>query len=164
MANISVMVTIVSAVMHVTPPGWHLEYEVKNTGQASIWLVVDESLVLRRDGGHIELSYARAKMVPGVKVFGYFDPQVVELRPGESLRRSVDITWPCRLNDIFNVEREAAPPPGEYQVSLRVGFGTTPGPGAPKLGEGVEAPVLRWQQEAVSPPVRLRIPQYSPSP
>lgn len=158
-----VLVSIVSAIVQVSPPAWHLEYDVRNLGGAVIWLVIDESLVLRQDDGHIELSYARGKMQPGVQVFGYFDPKVVAIPPGESVRRSVEIPWPCRLSDIWNDRREATPPSGEYEVSVRVGVASTAAPKSPKVGEGVEASVLRWQEEAVSPPVRIAIPPYTSS-
>ncbi len=158
-----VLVSIVSAIVQVSPPAWHLEYEVHNLSGAVIWLVVDESLVLRRNGAHIELSYARGKMQSGVQVFGYFDPNVVNIPPGGSLRRAIEIVWPCRLSDIWNAEREATPPPGEYEVSVRVGFALTEAPKPRKVGENVETPVLRWQKEAVSPPLRITIPPYTPS-
>ncbi len=157
-----VLVSIASALVNVDLSAWHLEYDVRNLGRVVIWLVVDESLVLRRDDAHIELSYARGKMQPGVHVFGYFNPKVVKISPGESLRQSVEITWPCRLSDIWNAEREATPPPGEYEVSVRVGFASTAAPKPPKVGEDVEVPVLRWQKETVSPPVRIAIPPYTP--
>jgi len=147
----------------VSPPAWYLQYEVRNLARSVIWLVVDESLVLRRDGSHIELSYARGKMQPGVQVFGYFDPKVDKILPGGSLQRSVGITWPCRLSTIWNAERESTAPPGEYEVVVRVGFALTAAPGPPKVGEGVEAPVLRWQKETVSLPVRITILPYTSS-
>src|SRR4030095_1390365 len=158
-----VLASIVSAIVNVSPPAWHLEYDVRNLGRGVVWLVVDESLVLRHDDTHSELSYARGKMQPGVQVFGYFEPKVVKLPPGGSLRQSVEIPWPCSLSVIWNAEREATPPPGEYEVSVRVGFALTAAPQPPKVGEGVEAPVLRWQKETVSPPVRISIPPYTPS-
>ncbi len=157
------MVSIVSAMVQVSPPAWQLEYEVRNLARTVFWLVVDESLVLRRDDAHMELSYARGKMQPGVQVFGYFDPKVAKIPPGGSLRRSVEITWPCSLSDIWNAEHEATPPPGEYEVSVRIGFASTAAPKPPKVGEGVEAPVLSWQKETVSQPVRIAIPPYTPS-
>jgi len=158
-----VVVSIVTAIVQQSPPAWHLEYEVRNQGPTAIWLVVDESLVFRQVGRHIELSYARTKMQPGVQVFGYFDPKVLAIPPGGSVRRSVEISWPCRLSDIWNDKREVTPPPGEYDVSVRVGVASTAAPTSPKVGEGVEAPVLRWQEEAVSPPVRIAIPSYPSS-
>lgn len=157
MAHAAVIVSIVSAVVQTNPPGWQIAYVVKNGGRAPVWLVVDDPLVLRRDGTRIELSFARAKMVPGAKVFGYFDPKVVAIAPGDTVERKVHIAWPLRLDDTFNTEREVAPPPGEYEVTVRIGYGRTPAPPAPRLGEGVEAPVLRWQKEAVSLPVRMQI-------
>lgn len=155
-----IVVSIVSAIVQVSPPAWHLEYDVRNLGEGVVWLVVDENLVLRHEEAHIELSYARGKMQPGVQVFGYFDPEVVEVPPGGSLRQSVEITWPCPLSDIWNTEREATPPPGKYEVSVRIGFALTATPEPPQVGEDVEAPVLRWQREAVSQPVRIEIPKY----
>ena len=167
MANISivgkVLVSIVSAIVQMGGPAWHLTYEVRNLSEAVIWLVVGESLVFRRDYAHIELSYAREKMQPDVHVFGYFNPDVVKIQPSGSLRQSVEITWPCHLSDIWNAEREATPPPGEYDVSVRVGFALTDTPKLPKVGENIETPVLRWQKVTVSPPVRIAIPPYTPS-
>jgi hypothetical protein len=155
-----VVVSIVAAIVQERPPAWHLEYEVRNQGRTAIWLVVDESLVFRQVGRHIELSYARTKMQPGAQAFGYFDPEVLAIPPGASVRRSVEISWPSRLSDLWNDKREAKPPPGEYEVSVRVGVASTAAPPSPKVGEGVEAAVLRWQEEAVSPPVRIKIPPY----
>ncbi len=158
-----VLVSIVSVIVQVSPPAWRLEYEVRNVGGAVIWLVVDESLKMRHDDVHIELSYSRGRMQPGVQVFGYFNPIVANIPPGRSLRRSVEIIWPCPLSDIWNAEREATPPPGEYEVTVRVGFGLTKTPKPPKLGENVENPALLWQNEAVSQPVRIAIPPYTTS-
>ena len=156
-----VLVSIVSAIVQVSPPVWRIEYDVRNLSGDVIWLIVDESLTLRHDEKHIELSYARGKMQPGVQVFGYFDPKVVNIPIGGSVRRSIEIPWPCRLSDIWNVEREVAPPPGEYDVSVRVGFALNEKPESPKVGEGIEIPVLRWQKEMVSPSVRIAIPPYA---
>jgi hypothetical protein len=102
-------------------------------------------------------------MQPNVHVFGYFDPIVKKVLPGDRLDRSVDVKWPCPLNDIWNVEREANPPPGEYEVSVQVGYALTDEVPAAEIGESIETPVLRWQKRAVSPKVRLTIPPYVPS-
>lgn len=158
----NVLVSIVSVIVNVSPPAWYLEYEVRNLGRVIVWLVIDENLVFRRDDSRIELSYARGKMQPGAQVFGYFDPKVVKIPPGGSLRQTVKIAWPCSLSDIWNAEREATPPPGEYEVSVRIGFASTAAPKPPKVDESVEAPVLRWQKETVSPSVRIVIPSYTP--
>lgn len=159
----SMLVTIVSAVVRLNPPSWHLVYEVRNAGQAVLWLVDQESLVLRREDAKIELSYARGDMRPGVQVFGYFDPKVEMLLPGVSLRRSVEIVWPCPLSDIWNSEREATPPPGDYEVSIKIGFAPMAAPEPPGVGESIEAPVLRWQRTTSSAPIRLSLPPYKPS-
>jgi hypothetical protein len=142
------------------PAGWHLDYSVRNIGPATAWLVVDQSPVFTHEGSHIELSYARAKLQPGATLFGYFDPAVVKLAAGETIRRTVTITWPLSLSDLWNTVREAAPAPGEYSVSIRIGFGSTAKPESPKAGESVEAPVFRWQYESVSPPVKITVPPY----
>jgi len=151
----TVLVSIVNLIMQVSPPAWQMEYEVRNLEASEIWLVVGESLMLKHDNKQIELSYARGKMQPGVQVFGYFDPQVVKIPAGGSLRRSVEINWPCRLSDIWNEVREVELSPGEYEVSVRIGFALTAKPKAPKVGEDVEDPVLRWQKTAVSPPMQV---------
>jgi hypothetical protein len=153
-----VEVVIVSAKAEINPPSWEIEYSVHNHTPAMLWLVVEESLVLKRDGARIELSYSRGRMQPGVQVFGYFVPTVIDLPPGRAVSQSVQIGWPCRLNDIWNSEREVALPPGQYEVSVRVGFASTPAPPPPEVGEDVEAPVLRWQEEAASSPVRIELP------
>jgi hypothetical protein len=159
----TVLVSIVSAMARASSSAWDIEYEVRNEGQALIWLVVDESVVFRLDNGRIELSYARGQMQSGAHVFGYFDPKVVEIPPGGSLRRSVEITWPYRLSDLWNSEREAAPAPGEYEISIRVGYAATAAPESPKVGESVEATVMRWQRTTVSPPAQIAIPPYTRS-
>jgi hypothetical protein len=149
--------------VRLSPPSWHLEYDVRNAGHAVLWLVVEESLVLERVDAKIELSYARGEMRPGVQVFGYFDPKVEMVLPGASLRRSVEIRWPCPLSDIWNSEREAAPPPGDYEVSIKIGFAPTAEPETPGVGESIEAPVLRWQRTTISAPIRLAVPPYKPA-
>jgi hypothetical protein len=57
-------------------------------------------------------------------------------------------------NSEFRHHRVAATR-GEYQLSVRVGYGTVPAPEPPTVGEGAEAPVLRWQHEAVSKAARM---------
>ena len=52
------------------------------------------------------------------RAFGYFDPNVVAIAPGGSLRQLADISWPCRLSDLWNDRREAAPRAGEYDVTV----------------------------------------------
>lgn len=153
-----VSVSIVTATVTKRPRGWQIEYAVRNDGAQEVWLVVDERVVFRQHDHHIELSYARARMQPGVQVFGYFNPETIALPPGKSVPQSVDITWPLTLSDIWNASREAAPSAGVYDVTVRVGFGFTSEPESPKLGENVEDPVLRWQNEVVSYPVKLEIP------
>src|SRR5260370_25252719 len=108
----TVLVSIVSALVRVSPSAWHLKYDVRNTGQVVIWLVVDESLVLRRDNAKIELSYAREKMKPGVQVFGYFDPKVVKIPPGGSLRRVGADTLHCPHVGLCDSEPQTTAPRG----------------------------------------------------
>ena len=159
----AVLVSIVSANVRESPPAWLLDYEVRNESRAAVWLVVDESLGFRREGSRIELSYARGPMQAGAQPFGYFDPEVAELPAGGSVRRHLEIPWPSPLSTLWNEQRAAAPPPGEYEVSVRIGYAGTPSPEPPRDGESVEAPVLRWQRTAESPPVRIAVPAYAPS-
>ena len=99
-------------------------------------------------------------MRPGAQVYGYFPPSVVRLDPNNSVSRKVRLAWPHPLDQLWNAERWAAPGPGEYQVSVQIGYGLTPEPGPPDVGEGVEDPVLRWQREEVSPAVQMEVPPY----
>ena len=161
-ASGKVLVSILSTSVQIDPPMWYIEYEVKYPGATPVWLVVDEGLEFRRDDRQIELSYARGKMQPNVHVFGYFNPEVEKVLPGARSRQTIEIAWPCPLSDIWNTKREATPLPGEYEVSVRVGYAGTAKPLSAEVGESIEAPVLRWQKVAASPPVRIVIPPYKP--
>lgn len=155
-----VTVEIVRAVGKTQPPSTQVEYEVRNHTRAPIWLVNDKWLIWSRAGKTLELSFKRGKMRKGSQVFGYFPPAVVRVDPGGSVRTAVNLAWPQQLDPLWNFEQSAAPPPGEYRLSVRVGFGTSPEPGRPLPGESVEDPVFRWQKEAVSPAVLVTIPSY----
>ncbi len=160
---IALTVEIVDVASSAQPPGAELRYLVHNDSDAAAWLVDDGWLVWRQDGHHIELGYARVPMQPGVEPFGYFDPQVVMVAPGEQLERTVTLSWPQPLSQLWNADPVAAPPPGEYDVTVRIGYAATPKPEPPQtLAEGVEAPVLAWQREAVSRPAKLVIPASPP--
>jgi hypothetical protein len=159
-ARADIVVSIVRAELDERTPAWHIDFEVRNNGDSTLWVIAGESLVFRQDDGRIELSYARGRLRPGAHAFGYFDPETVALAPGGTVLRSVEIGWPCRLNDLWNERREAAPAPGVYDVTVRAGYATTASPPAPMIGEGVEAAVFRWQREAVSQSVRISVPPY----
>jgi hypothetical protein len=156
--SVDVAVTAISVLEE--PSRTQLDYEVRNTGDVSVWVVDDGWLVWRQSGVDIELSYARGRMRKGVEVFGYFPPVVAALDQDEAMTRTVELTWPLRLSSIWNTTSEARPAPGEYQATVRVGYGWSPDPDPPKLGESVEDPVLRWQQEAISPPFVLLVAPY----
>jgi hypothetical protein len=156
----SVSVTIVAVVTEVRPPATTVRYQVRNHADATMWLVDDQWLTWLQRGRRIELSFNRVRMRPGAHVFGYFPPSVTGLPGGGLVVRSVRLTWPQPLAPLWNTEARAAPPPGEYEVSVRIGYGSTPEPDAPQLGESVEDPVLRWQREALSPPATLQVPPY----
>jgi hypothetical protein len=151
----AVTVDIVAAESRADPPGADLTYVVRNEGDAPVWVVDDGWLAWRQEDGTIELGYARVPMQPGVEPFGYFSPQVAQLAPAAELTRSVSLSWPQRLDGMWNASDTAAPRPGDHRVVVRIGYGETPGPDPPALGEGVEAPVLAWQHEAVSEPATL---------
>lgn len=155
-----VSVSIDRASAQAEPSGWHLDYSVSNAGETPVWLIVDDSLAYQCHGHVMELSHARARLQPGIHSYGYFNPQVSPLPPGGKLPRSLQINWPCRLSDLWNFSREATPQPGDYDVSVRIGYGLTAVPNLPLDGDSVEAPVLRWQQTAVSPSVRLSVYPY----
>ena len=156
----TVDVLIAHAIAQARPSAWHIDYEVRNAGPATVWLVDGERLVLGLAPGQIELSYARAALQPGVQVFGYFNPACVPLTPGAQLSRQAVVEWPCSLSLLWNASGVAAPLPGDYMVSVRVGFGDTAAPDALQDGDSVEAAVLRWQRTAASTPVPLAIAQY----
>ena len=153
-----VSVEIAGAQRRTDPPGADLRYVVRNGGGAPVWLVDDGWLVWRQDGARIELGFQRAPMREGVEPFGYFDPQVAEIAPGDAVERTVALAWPQALDRLWNEQREVAPPAGEYEVAVRVGYGETPKPPpVTQVGVPVEAPVLAWQREAVSEPARLTV-------
>mgnify|MGYP003585310988 FL=1 len=153
----TVHVRIVQARAQAAPSAWHIAYEVCNTGVATVWLVDQEHLTLHMAPGHIELSYARSPLRSGVQVFGYFAPQVTPLDAGTCVQREATVEWPCTLSTLWNASSLADPPPGRYTVTVRIGFGATPAPGASQVGDAVDAAVLRWQHAAVSGSVMLGI-------
>jgi hypothetical protein len=132
-----------------------ITYVVTNHLNAPIWLVNDDWFVWSRKNSEVEISFARGRMQQGVQVFGYFPPQTIEIPHGERLEKQFALHWPQRLSRIWNAAEITERPPGKFRLSIRIGYGLTPEPEPPTLGEGVEAPVLRWQKEAVSPPVEI---------
>ena len=139
------------------PPGLDISYQVSNGGPDSIWLVNDGWIVWNQTGGQIEISLARGTMNPASAVFGYFAPATVEIPSGSTRTGSLALSFPLDLDRLWNPERSAHPPPGRYAFTLRVGYGLTPLPVDPVLGESVESPVLRWQKEALSAPISAEV-------
>jgi hypothetical protein len=156
-----VEVEITEARSQRVPPSTRLDYEVQTVGSRPVWLVDDGFLTWRQDNGQIELSLAREPLQPGAEPFGYFNPTVVKLEPGEQVQRRIELSWPQSLSPLWNPSSIAAPPPGRHPVSVRVGYGLSPAPDPPEAGAPVEAPVLRWQHEAVSPAIAVDVPEYS---
>jgi hypothetical protein len=156
------VVEIADVAVRVEPePGLDLEYTVRNGHRQAVWLVDDDDLVWSRRDDRIELSFARAHLAADVEPFGYFAPDTCEVGAGGVVERRVHLTWPQPLNRLWNDRAEAAPPPGLYRLRVRVGYGLTPSPEPSELDEDVDASVLRWQHEAVSEPVEVRVPDYS---
>lgn len=155
---ISVKITRVTSCQD--PPSTTLEFVVRNEGSVPIWLVNDQWLIWQQNGKRIELSFHRGKMRSGAQVFGYFPPELIMIRPEDSITQTVELNWPQPLDSLWNKEPQAAPPPGLYQASVRVGYGLSAEPDVPELGESVEAGVLRWQKVAVSPTVSMEVPSY----
>lgn len=155
-----VLVTISEITATSDPPKTRVEFVVRNNRIASIWLVNDRWLIWRQNGQAIELGLERGGMRPGAHVFGYFSPDVVKVESQSAYRSAVELQWPLPLDLLWNDLEEAAPAPGLYQTSVRVGYGLTEKAEPPKLGERVQAPVLRWQREAVSDAVAMQIPEY----
>lgn len=160
MALDAIAVVILNVVTQATLAVTIVEYEVKNDGAVPIWLVHDGWLIWKQDGEHIELSFKRGAMRVGSQVFGYFPPAVVKVESEARFRETVELKWPFDLDPLWNTTVLARPAPGTYQVSVRVGYGLSAAPDAPTTGQSVEAPVLSWQQEAVSPTVSMIVPEY----
>lgn len=160
MALDAIAVAILSVATQTTPPATVVEYEVRNESGAPIWLVHDRWLIWRQDDSHIELSFKRGAMREGARVFGYFPPAVVKIESKARFSDTVELAWPLDLDPLWNTAAWARPKPGTYQVSVRVGYGLSAAPDAPSAGQSVETPVLRWQQEAVSPAVAMSVPEY----
>jgi hypothetical protein len=139
------------------PPGLDIFYQVTNSGPDPIWLVNDGWIIWSQSGGRIEISLARGKMNPASAVFGYFVPATVEIPSGSTRAGSLALDWPLKLDRLWNREESVRLPPGHYDFVLRVGYGITPFPDDPVLGEGVESPVLRWQKEAVAAAVSVEV-------
>jgi len=129
-------------------PGLDISYRVTNNGPDPIWLVNDGWIIWSQSGGRIEISLARGTMNPASAVFGYFVPATVEIPSGSARAGSLALDWPLKLDRLWNREESVQPAPGQYDFVLRIGYGVTPFPDDPGLGESVESPVLRWQKEA----------------
>lgn len=155
-----ISVNIIQVTSRQDPPSTTLEFVVKNEGNVLIWLVNDRWLIWQFCGKWIELSFHRGKMRSGAQVFGYFSPEMIMIKPGDSVIQTVELNWPQPLDSLWNREAKASPHPGLYQVSVRVGYGLSANPEPPSLGEAVEAGVLRWQKVAISPPVSMEVPVY----
>jgi hypothetical protein len=142
-----------------SPPGAQVRYRVRNGSDSPVWVVDDGTLAWLQDGARITLDRSRPPMREGAQPFGYFDPVVAPLQPGETLERTVELSWPQRLSGLWNRDREVSPAPGDHEVVVRVGYGNSPEPEPPQaLGESVEAGVLAWQRTAESEPARLPVP------
>jgi hypothetical protein len=154
------VVDIVSVTNSAQPPRTEIVYSVRNAGAQPAWLVDDGWLVFHQNDGRIEVSFARAPLQKGVQIFGYFAPTVARLDAGETTDRHFSFTWPMSLDRTWNADRIAAPRPGQYQLSVQVGYGTTPRADDPKRGEDVDGGVQRWQHLSVSAPATLIVPPY----
>jgi len=159
----AIIVEIVRVESRTEPPATQVEYAVKNNSSGPVWVVNDNWLIWSQAGKAIELSFKRGSMRKGSEVFGYFPPAVVRVDPGGSIRATIELAWPQRLDRLWNADSAAAPLPGDYDLRVRIGYGLTPEPEKPKHGEGVEDPVFRWQQEATSPASTMTIPAYAGS-
>ena len=124
-----VQVSILEAEVSWNPPAWTLHYEVSNTMQSAVWLVIDESVKVIEDGSRIELLLRPGKVAAVRMYSSYFDRRSFQSNREEGSRDESEISWPATLNDLWNAEREAAPEPGMYEVSVRVGYGTAAEPG-----------------------------------
>jgi hypothetical protein len=143
------------------PPTWLVEYQVQNASKKVLWLIVEESLTYRLVGRHLELSYARSKMQPGTQPFGYFDPQTTSILPGRIITKRFEIAWPLRLSNLWNADSYAAPLPGAYKFSLKLGVATEERPDSGDDDINVEDCVLLWQKTVSSPEVETSVPNYN---
>jgi hypothetical protein len=134
-----------------------IDYRVRNLASRRIWVVSDPWFVWQQKTDTVTISFARAPMVAGVEVFGYFDPDVVPLDPDASIDKRLEISWPLQLNTIWNREPSVWPAAGRYRVRVEIGFGFTPHPTGSD-GEDVEDAVLDWQHRALSDAGELEVP------
>lgn len=135
-----------------------LTVTILNSGAAPVWVVADPWFTWREADGAAELSLTRERMHGDAQVFGYFDPEVHELAPGQTWDREVELRWPLRLSRLWNDQDEVSLSAGTHPLRVRVGYGRVASP-APIAGStSVEEPVLQWQQTALSPVGELRVP------
>lgn len=143
-------VSVAIAGIDIEEARWRLTYEVHNGAASTIWLIDDGELVFDRQADRIDLSYAREKLRPDTSVFGYFVPRTKGIAAGAVERKTVELRWPLRLNDLWNADFKVDLPAGRYQTTVAVGIAATPAPRSPRLGEAVETPVLEWQRKIKS--------------
>jgi hypothetical protein len=154
-----VTVDIAAVELSDSPPGADVRYRVRNGSDSAVWVVDDGTLAWHEEGDRITLDRSRPPMRAGAQPFGYFDPVVAPLEPGEALERTVELSWPQSLSGLWNRDREVSPASGEHELVVRIGYGTSPQPDPPQaVGESVEAGVLAWQRTVESEPARLSVP------
>lgn len=156
----TVSVDVLSISTTTEPPMTQLSYKVLNSGKNPIWLVDDNWLVWRQKDNRIELSFARERMQPGVEAFGYFKPQVIKIESGNFVIKDIELDWPLTLDRIWNSRGYVTPEPGEFVVSIKVGYGLTRESDSLSEKGSVEEPILQWQSTAVSEGTMMVVPKY----
>lgn len=131
-------------------------YKVSNFYNKNIFLVADNWFTWAAHDSVVEISFARAKMQAGVNVFGYFLPSVIKVVPKQSIVKELHLSFPLKLDTIWNKEKQVVLKKGNYRLKLKVGYGLSE-----KIDEGnfltPEDQVMNWQKIAESKEYPLAI-------
>jgi hypothetical protein len=161
--KVTATVTRVEHSVRNEKPFTQIDYRVVNTGDKPVWMVDDGWLTWQQQDKLITLSLKRERMQQDAEAFGYFAPKLAEIPPGGLVERSIELSWPVSLSRLWNKSDKAAPPPGEYELELLVGYGVNKSILKSKPVQSIreeENRIMKWQNMVYSNKVILTIPVY----
>ena len=126
-----------------------IKFKICNHFEKSIWLVSDNWMVWKKKENYFEISFARELMTENVRVFDYFLPNLIMIKPHEVFFQSNIFYWPYKLNTIWNKDSFIDFDEGYEVLRAKFGYGFTP-----KIkyhsDKLVEENIMLWQQYAYS--------------
>lgn len=144
-----VSIDIIAISKSVVDESHTVSYRISNLYDRPIFLVSDDWFTWNYNNKLIELCFARTRMQEGVHVFGYFLPAVMKMSPQQTIERTILLSWPLKLNDIWNSQEYAQPEKGNNRIKIKIGYGLTE-KAESRSASDPEEDVLNWQLTAES--------------